>query len=128
MSYDSGSNYRYPKEPMKEELYKFLSSTNKPHFVDTFRKLLNAFDKEEISMSKFVEELNIQAFDWFKSNLEGLKEDGPSGRSLDVDSVASHSSTLGNSIELCDFHGPFFYTENGIAYCSECKKPLLLQH
>lgn len=37
---------------------------DKPFFIDTFRKLLNQFDREEISMSKIVEELNVAAYKW----------------------------------------------------------------
>jgi len=40
-----------------------LSQTkDKPFFVDTIKKLLNAYDGEEISFSKFVEELNVSAW------------------------------------------------------------------
>jgi hypothetical protein len=42
-----------------------LSQTkDKPFFVDTIKKLLNAYDGEEISFSKFVEELNVSAWKW----------------------------------------------------------------
>lgn len=45
-----------------------LSQTkDKPFFIDTFRKLLRLYDKEEISLSKFVEELNIAAYKWHES-------------------------------------------------------------
>ena len=37
---------------------------NKPHFIDTVRKFLNEYDNEEASFSKFVENLNIQAYRW----------------------------------------------------------------
>lgn len=39
-------------------------SKEKPFFVDTFRTLLNKYDKEEISLSKFVEELNVSSVKW----------------------------------------------------------------
>lgn len=42
-------------------------SRDKPHFIDTFRKLLNRYDREEISLSKIVEELNITAYKWAKA-------------------------------------------------------------
>lgn len=32
-----------------------------PHYIDTTRKLLQKYDNEEISFSKFVEDLNIEA-------------------------------------------------------------------
>lgn len=38
--------------------------TNQPFFIDTFRKLLRAYDLKEISISKFVETLNAIAHEW----------------------------------------------------------------
>ena len=55
-----------------------LSQTkDKPFFVDTIKKLLNAYDGEEISFSKFVEELNIAAYKWQQSHrdCEELKKE-----------------------------------------------------
>ncbi len=50
-----------------------LSQTkDKPFFVDAIKKLLNAYDGEEISFSKFVEELNVAAYKWRDSNNIGL--------------------------------------------------------
>jgi hypothetical protein len=49
-----------------DEIFKFLTSRNKPFFIDHFRKLLVAFNNTEISFSKFVEELNIIAYEWNK--------------------------------------------------------------
>lgn len=47
--------------------FSIAGTRNKPFFIDTFRKLLNQFDKEEISMSRFVEELNVTAVKWASS-------------------------------------------------------------
>lgn len=44
--------------------WKLSLSRDKPFFIDTFRALLNQYDKEEISLSKLVEELNVAAYKW----------------------------------------------------------------
>lgn len=44
--------------------WELSKSRDKPFFIDTFRTLLNQFDREEISISKMVEELNVVAYKW----------------------------------------------------------------
>lgn len=61
-----------PVSKMSEYMYKQLQSRDKPFFVDTFRKLLNQYDKEEISLSKFVEVLNIEAINWRQTPVSGV--------------------------------------------------------
>lgn len=43
--------------------------TDKPFFISNFRVLLDLFDKQEISMSKVVEELNVIAYKWADSRV-----------------------------------------------------------
>lgn len=52
-------------------------SKDKPFFVDTVKKVLNLYDREEISFSKFVEILNVTAFKWAaaRTALAGEGED-----------------------------------------------------
>ena len=52
------------QEKFGKAKYQFLVGRDKPFFIDTFRSLLNQYDKEEISLSKVVEELNVQAYKW----------------------------------------------------------------
>lgn len=44
--------------------WELSQTTEKPFFIDTFRKLLGQYDNEDISLSKFVEELNVAAYKW----------------------------------------------------------------
>lgn len=52
-----------------EEKMKLLQEKNKPISLSSFRDLLHDYDKEEISMSKIVEELNLAAITWHLSQL-----------------------------------------------------------
>jgi hypothetical protein len=55
--------------------WELANTTDKPFFVDTVRKLIRQYDKEEISLSKFVEVLNITAYKW-KSGKVDEKDSG----------------------------------------------------
>lgn len=69
-----------------EAEYDFLTGRNKPFFVDTFRKLLQQFDREEISMSKLVEQLNLTARNWHLEQFKGqsLSKDLEQGDKMEV--------------------------------------------
>lgn len=45
-----------------EETIKYLTRKERPHYVDIVRGYLKQFDNQEISFSKFVELLNVDAF------------------------------------------------------------------
>lgn len=51
MSYDSGSNYKYPTEINEVKIPKLL-------YIDEVRSMVNQYLKEEISLSKLTELLN----------------------------------------------------------------------
>jgi hypothetical protein len=65
-----------------EEAIAFLKSADKPFFIDHIRKLIQLYDKEEISMSKLTEVLNLEALDWL--NKTGIPASGqPSYNSME---------------------------------------------
>jgi hypothetical protein len=74
---EGGKDVASDKVDYKSPVGKFLLSNNKPFFIDTFRKNLQRFDREEISMSKLVEHLNIDAIKWHLLNSEQTTEPLP---------------------------------------------------
>ena len=47
-----------------------------PIYIDAFRDLLNQYDKEEISMSRFVEALNVMAWKYSDSKVQEERQKG----------------------------------------------------
>jgi hypothetical protein len=57
----------YPLRLTKEDM-KFIFNENKPFYIDTVRALIKLYDKQEISLSKLVEDLNVTVFRWQQSS------------------------------------------------------------